>query len=63
VSDQNRCEALARALGNPPERARELCGDRLLQRCARGLTGQSASQAEAIDDLVACYGSDLEANR
>jgi hypothetical protein len=60
VSDQTRCEIFARALGVTPGRARELCTDRLLQRCTRVLTGNSSSQSEALDDLVACYGRDPE---
>jgi hypothetical protein len=60
VSDQTTCETFVRAFGNTPERARELCADRLLRRCARGLLGQSSSQDEFLDDLVACYGRDSE---
>jgi hypothetical protein len=60
VRDQTRCEALARALGNPPKQARELCADRLMQRCTRGLLLASPSQSEALDDVLACYGRDPE---
>jgi hypothetical protein len=60
VSDQTRCEVLARALGNSQEQARELCADRMLQRCARGLLLASSSQNEFLDDLIACYGRDPE---
>jgi hypothetical protein len=63
VSDQARCETFARALGNSPQKARELCADRLLQRCTRALTHASRDQNEFIDDIVACYGRDPEKER
>ena len=55
----DRCVAFAREFGVPDAKARELCRDPDLQRCAafwRPRPGDDGRQDAQLDNLIACYG-------
>lgn len=59
MSDVDRCVSFAREFGVPDAKARELCRDRELQRCAafwRPSPGAAGSRDVQLRNLEGCYG-------
>lgn len=52
----DRCVSFAREFGHSDAKARELCRDRDLQRCATFWRPQTAKDL-SFDNLAACYGT------
>ncbi len=60
----DRCLELARGMGVPDRRARELCADRSLQRCATALLprpGDGRNLDAYFENLSHCYGEQRRA--
>lgn len=55
MTAQDRCVSFVREFGVPDARARELCRDRELQRCAAFWRPQTSSEVN-FENLAACYG-------
>ncbi|MGI8886359.1 MAG: hypothetical protein ACR2G9_05545 [Gaiellaceae bacterium] len=62
TADEKRCLEFAREAGVPDAKARELCRDRDLQRCAAFWRPKSAAEVN-FDNLAGCYGSAASTDR